>query len=113
MLRRAIPQWARAGAGVAPDPARPRGGHVDERAWMDPGPTGLAQASEIGALAVCIRANRAVRAAVDEALRLDPPASVATRLRRVHDRIGREFRTIDARLRQLSIAIDVSSGGGR
>jgi hypothetical protein len=80
---------------------------------MDPGPAGLGRASEIGALAVCIRANRAVGAAIDDALRLDPPPSVSSRLHRLRDQIRREFHMIDARIRRRSIIVDVSSGAGR
>jgi hypothetical protein len=113
ILRRSIPRWARSAAAAVSDPARPRANHLDERSWMDPGPATLGRASEIGALAVCIRANRAVGAALDDALRLDPPEAVASRLRRIRDQVRREFGTIDARMRELSIVVDVSSGVGR
>jgi hypothetical protein len=61
-------------------------------------------ASEIGATAACLRANRRLRAAIEATLDADPPHRVGSRLERLRDQTDHEAATFNARLRELVVA---------
>jgi hypothetical protein len=56
-------------------------------------------ASEIGATAACLRANRRLRAAIDSTLDADPPLRVRHRLEALREQADHDAGTFQAHLR--------------
>ena len=59
----------------------------------------IAHATAIGSTAACLRTNRKLRAAIDEALAASPPAQLHARLERLREQTDRESAVLHSDLR--------------
>ncbi len=62
-------------------------------------------ASEIGAVASCLRSNRSLRIAIERTLESDPPPRVAKRLYRLREQSDKESAMLNERLRSLAVQL--------
>lgn len=66
--------------------------------------TEMNAASEIGAAAACLRANRRLRAAIEATLEAAPPRRIERRLEALRDQTDLDAGTFNAQLRELVVA---------
>ena len=80
----------------------------DEAALGSPGEPDSVQiekATEIGAVASCLRSNRSLRIAIKRTLESDPPPRVAKRLHRLREQSDKESAMLNERLGSLAVQI--------
>jgi len=68
-------------------------------------------ASEIGAVASCIRSNRSLRLAIEKTLESDPPPRVVKRLHQLREQSDNESAILNERLRSLAVQISPPERG--